>query len=145
MTGLVASTTWGLIGLVWVWNERAGGFGTEINAVSVVNLVMCCGLAVEFSIHIMTSFLKATGTRKERAKKALIEMGSTVITGIMTTKLIGVIVLGLAPSKVFSLYYFRMYLCIIGLGFINGLAIQPILLSYIGPPTVTFGNKKVVR
>lgn len=132
---IVAGTAWGLIGLIYIWNQLQSGFETEINAISVVNMVMCCGLAVEFSVHYMTSFLKQTGTRKERARKAMVDMGSVVITGIVFTKLIGVTVLGFAPSKVFSLYYFRMYLCIIILGFFNGLALQPILLSYIGPPT----------
>ena len=111
----------------------AGGYGVEINAISVVNLVMCCGLAVEFCVHIMTSYLKQTGSNEERARKALIDMGSTVMTGIVSTKLIGVTVLGFAPSEVFRLYYFRMYMGIIVLGFFHGLALQPILLSYIGP------------
>lgn len=135
VTFLVAGTSWGLIGFLYVWNELAGGYKTEINAVSVVNLVMCCGLAVEFSIHIMTAFLKFHGTREERAKKALIDMGSIVMTGIASTKLIGVIVLGFAPSLVFNLYYFRMYFCMFLLGFFHGLALQPVLLMYIGPPT----------
>lgn len=58
VTMLVAGTTWALIGLCYVWNKLGGHYETEVNAVSVVNLVMCVGLAVEFSIHIMTSFLK---------------------------------------------------------------------------------------
>lgn len=94
---------------------------------------MCCGLAVEFCVHIMTSYLKQVGTYEERARKALIDMGSTVMTGIASTKLIGVTVLGLAPSEIFRIYYFRMYMGIIVLGFFHGLALQPILLSYIGP------------
>ena len=134
VTLMVAATSWGLIGFCYVWNEISSGYGTEINAVSVVNLVMCCGLAVEFSVHIMTSFLKAKGKRTARAKKAVIEMGSTVFTGIAFTKFIGVVVLGFAPSEVFTLYYFRMYFCIILLGVFHGLAFQPVLLSYIGPP-----------
>ena len=133
VTLMVACTTWGLIGFCFIWNETAGGIGTEINAVSVVNLVMCSGLAVEFCVHIMTSYLKQVGTREARAKSALIDMGSTVMTGIVSTKLIGVTVLSFAPSEVFRLYYFRMYMGIIVLGFFHGLALQPIILSYVGP------------
>jgi Niemann-Pick C1 protein len=62
-------------------------------------------------------------------------MGSTVFTGIVSTKIIGVTVLGLAPSEVFNIYYFRMFFCIIILGFFIGLAFQPIILSWIGPPS----------
>lgn len=133
VTLMVGCTTWGLIGFCYVWNKISGGYGVEINAISVVNLVMCCGLAVEFCVHIMTSYLKQTGTNEERSRKALIDMGSTVMTGIVSTKLIGVTVLGFAPSEVFRLYYFRMYMGIIVLGFFHGLALQPIILSYIGP------------
>ena len=43
--------------------------------------------------------------------------------------------LGLAPSMIFNLYYFRMYFCIFFLGVFHGLAFQPFILSYIGPPT----------
>ncbi|CAG9311616.1 unnamed protein product [Blepharisma stoltei] len=145
VTLMVAGTSWGLIGFLYIWNELAGGYKTEINAVSVVNLVMCCGLAVEFSIHIMTSFLKFTGTRKERARKALVDMGSVVMTGIASTKLIGVIVLGLAPSLVFNLYYFRMYFGMFCLGFFHGLAFQPVLLMYIGPPSTSTEEPKKIN
>jgi Niemann-Pick C1 protein len=131
----VGSITWGMIGLCYLWNEIEGGFKVEINAVSVVNLVLACGLGVEFCIHVTTCFLKKTGTRDERAKAAMCEMGSTVFTGIVSTKIIGVTVLGLAPSEVFNIYYFRMFFCIIILGFFIGLAFQPIILSWIGPPS----------
>jgi Niemann-Pick C1 protein len=133
VTLMVGCTTWGLIGFCYVWNLTDPGYGVEINAISVVNLVMCCGLAVEFCVHIMTSYIKQSGTNEERARKALVDMGSTVMTGIVSTKLIGVTVLGLAPSEVFTIYYFRMYMGIIVLGFFHGLALQPILLSYFGP------------
>ena len=46
---------------------------------------------------------------------------------------LGVIVLGFAPSNIFRLYYFRMYLLIILLGVFNGLMLLPTMLSFIGP------------
>ena len=48
-------------------------------------------------------------------------MGSSVIVGIASTKLLGILVLAFAPSTLFKLYYFRMYLFIIILGVFNGL------------------------
>ena len=53
--------------------------------------------------------LAVSGSRAERAKAALVEMGSCVITGITFTKFVGVVVLAWAPSTLFRLYYFRMY------------------------------------
>ena len=60
-------------------------------------------------------------------------MGSSVLVGIATTKFIGVIVLTFAPSTLFRLYYFRMYLMIIIFGAFNGLMFLPTILSLIGP------------
>jgi Niemann-Pick C1 protein len=60
-------------------------------------------------------------------------MGSSVLVGISTTKFIGVIVLAFAPSTLFKLYYFRMYLFIIIFGTFNGLMFLPTILSMIGP------------
>lgn len=60
-------------------------------------------------------------------------MGSSVLVGIATTKFIGVVVLAFAPSTLFRLYYFRMYLFIIILGAFNGLMFLPSLLALMGP------------
>jgi Niemann-Pick C1 protein len=99
----------------------------------VVNLVTSLGFGVEFCNHIAMNFMKQQGTREERAKRALGEMGSSVLVGITFTKFIGVIVLAFASSTLFKLYYFRMYLFIIILGAFNGLMLLPVLLSLIGP------------
>jgi Niemann-Pick C1 protein len=60
-------------------------------------------------------------------------MGSSVLVGIASTKFIGVIVLAFAPSTLFKLYYFRMYLFIIVLGVFNGLMFLPLILRWAGP------------
>jgi len=60
-------------------------------------------------------------------------MGSSVVVGIASTKFLGVCVLAFAPSTLFRLYYFRMYLFIILLGVFNGLFFLPVLLSICGP------------
>ena len=67
--------------------------------------------------------------------KALGEMGTEVIVGIGSTKLIGIFCLAFAPSRLFQLYYFRVYLFMLILGTFNGIFFFPVLLSWIGPPT----------
>jgi len=62
-------------------------------------------------------------------------MGSNVLVGITTTKFLGVSVLAFAPSTLFRLYYFRMYMSMVVLGSFHGLCFLPILLSLIGPQT----------
>ena len=122
-----------LMGVMWLLNIVLGGYPVEQNAVFVVNLVTSLGFGVEFCNHIGMNFMRQRGTREERAKKALAEMGSSVLVGIATTKFIGVLVLAFAPSTLFKLYYFRMYLFIIVFGAFNGLMFLPTVLSIIGP------------
>jgi len=101
--------------------------------VFVVNLVTSLGFGVEFCNHIGMNFMRQSGTRNERAMKALNEMGASVLVGIASTKFIGVIILAFAPSTLFKLYYFRMYLFIIVFGVFNGLMFLPTILSLFGP------------
>jgi hypothetical protein len=139
---MVACTTIDIVGFVWALNPRDEDnplapkeeYGVDINAVSVVNVVMASGLAVEFCVHVASAFALAHGTHLERARKALVEMGSSVVTGITLTKLVGVLVLAWAPSMLFRLYYFRMYLGIIVFGVFHGLIVLPVILSICGPP-----------
>ena len=126
-----------LMGIMWMFNVVIGGYPAEMNAVFVVNLVTSLGFGVEFCNHIGMNFMRQRGTRTERAIKAMKEMGSSVIVGIASTKFLGVLVLAFAPSTLFKLYYFRMYLSIILLGVFNGLFFLPVILSLVGPSTVS--------
>jgi Niemann-Pick C1 protein len=131
-----------------------GPYGVSINAVSVVNGITALGMGVEFLVHVASAYFglveeeegkgsgtglgegaaafcsrQARQTRLRRARTALVRMGSPVVTGITLTKLVGVLVLSTAPSQLFRLYYFRMYLGIIVLGAFHGLALLPALLA----------------
>ncbi|XP_076922652.1 uncharacterized protein LOC143584500 isoform X2 [Bidens hawaiensis] len=107
----------------------------QLNAVSVVNLVMSVGISVEFCVHITHAFLVSSGDRDQRTKEALSTMGASVFSGITLTKLVGVIVLCFSRTEVFVVYYFQMYLALVLLGFLHGLIFLPVLLSMVGPPS----------
>ncbi|CAI9753358.1 unnamed protein product [Fraxinus pennsylvanica] len=107
----------------------------QLNAVSVVNLIMSVGIAVEFCVHITHAFLVSSGDRNQRMKEALTTMGASVFSGITLTKLVGVLVLCFSKTEVFVVYYFKMYLSLVLLGFLHGLVFLPVLLSMFGPPS----------
>ncbi|KAI4389641.1 hypothetical protein MLD38_001846 [Melastoma candidum] len=114
----------------------------QLNAISVVNLIMSVGIAVEFCVHISHAFLVSSGDKDQRMKEALSTMGASVFSGITLTKLVGVIVLFFAKSKVFVVYYFKMYLALVILGFLHGLVFLPVILSLFGPPSRSTGTAK---
>lgn len=118
------------IGAFMVW------FGISLNAVSLVNLVICVGLAIEFCVHIARAFSVLPegikNDRDSRVKYAMSTVGGSVFRGITMTKLIGVCVIAFVQSKIFEIFYFRMWFSLIAIASIHALIFLPVLLSMAG-------------
>lgn len=118
-------------------------FGVSLNAVSLVNLIICVGIGVEFCAHIARAFMFPSRAVMERAKikfrgrdarawTALVNVGGSVFSGITLTKLLGVCVLAFTRSKIFEIYYFRIWLALVVVAATHALIFLPVALSLVG-------------
>lgn len=95
-----------VLGVMYFWS-------IDLNALSLVNLLLAVGISVEFCAHIAYRFLRTQEpsrsytkvisngeARIERAKSALIDIGSAVFSGAFCTFL-GVITLAGARYPLF--------------------------------------------
>ena len=71
-----------------------------LRSVSVVNMIMATGLAVDYSVYFAQKFMATSGdSRAERVQKAMSHTGYAVFLGGFTA-LVGTIPLAFAKSKV---------------------------------------------
>ena len=124
--GTVALSLVDLCGFMAAWN-------ITIDVVSACNIIIAIGLCVDYSVHICHAFLTVSGTRKERAKVAIIDMGVAVLNGGFSTLLAFILLAG-SDSHVFSVF-FRIFLMVVIFGLFHGLILLPVVLSLIGPST----------
>lgn len=113
----------------------------SLNAVSLVNLVICVGIAVEFCAHIARAFMYPSRVMLEKTKMrgrnarawvSLVNVGGSVFSGITITKALGVAVLAFTRSKIFEIYYFRVWLALVVLAASHALVWLPVALSFLG-------------
>lgn len=128
-----------LFGLLSFWD-------ITLNSVTVVNIVIAIGLAIEYTAHIAHAYLTIDPPEKNdetgepltnhekrvfKARGALGMMGTSVFHGAFSTFL-AIVALGPSKSYVFK-NFFRMWFGIIIFGVANGFILLPVLLSLFGP------------
>ncbi|CAH1772334.1 unnamed protein product, partial [Owenia fusiformis] len=66
-----------MFGMMFLWN-------IYLNAISLINLVTCVGISVEFCSHLVRAFaISVHETRVLRAKHALAHMGGSVLSALI--------------------------------------------------------------
>lgn len=108
--------------------------GAQLNAISLVNLGIVIGMASEFT-YLARSFLLFDGTRTERVHKALQWTFEPLLHGL-GTQIVATFPLLFLKFHAFRIYYFAMFTLMGVLGFLNGFVLLPIILSWIGPPSL---------
>ena len=103
-----------------------------INTISVVNLVMAVGLAVDYALHVVHAFLCARGaSRRARVRGTMLGVAAAVLLAALTT-ILGVVILA-ASSSVIMRTFFQLLFGTLVAGGIVGLAGVPVVLSLVGP------------
>lgn len=122
-----------ILGAMYFW-------GLVIDNVSVINLTLAVGLAVDYSAHVGHCFmLKPGNNRSERVIETLTDIGAAVLQGAISTFL-AVVVLSGSGSYVFRVLFKQFFLtCVFGVG--NGMIFLPVLLSWVGPRAYSNAGK----
>ena len=116
----------GLIGCMQAW-------GLTLSSITMIELIMSIGFCIDFSAHIVHSFLanSGQGSRNQRALKAIMHVGVPILNSAVSTVL-GVLMLAFCKSFIF-LTFCKSMLIIMSLGVLNSLIFLPVMLSVVGP------------
>ncbi|XP_064104721.1 NPC intracellular cholesterol transporter 1-like [Macrobrachium nipponense] len=107
-------------------------WGLTVDIITCINLVLCIGLCVDYSVHIALHFLRVTeGCRDARVRQTVREIGSPVINGACSTFL-AIAFLAFSSSHVFITFY-KIFFGVFIFGVYHGLVFLPVVLSLIGP------------
>lgn len=107
-------------------------WGLTVDIVTTIQLIIAIGLTVDYSAHIAHAFMSSRkGSRVERVKEAVVNIGPAVFHGGFSTFLAFVALAG-SKSYVF-LSFFKLLFLVVIFGLFHGLVFLPVLLSLVGP------------
>lgn len=122
-----------LVALIWYW-------GLELNFITMVNLILALGLAVDYSAHIAHGYNQSKADsscttdhqrRVSKVRKAFAVIGTSVFHGAFSTFL-AIVTISASSSYVFRAF-FRQWFGIIVFGMLHAFFLLPVLLSIMGP------------
>ncbi|MPC31550.1 Patched domain-containing protein 3 [Portunus trituberculatus] len=124
VVGSVVATLVQVAGVMRAWD-------LSVNTVTAIALVLAAGLSVDYAAHIAHAFMAASGTQRERARAALVNMGPPVLHAGVSTLLAFA---ALAPCTTYLFTaYFRILTSVAALSLLQALLVLPVLLALLGP------------
>ncbi|XP_062408321.1 patched domain-containing protein 3-like [Sardina pilchardus] len=124
VTFAIASVIMGVIGFMTYC-------GVSLDSISMINLIICIGFAVDYSAHISYAFVSSPKTNaNEKVVEALSSLGYPILQGALST-LAGIVVLSVSRSYIFRTFFVIMSLVIL-FGLLHGVAFIPVFLSFLG-------------
>ena len=105
--------------------------GLILNCFTAVTLIVAVGISVEFTAHFLHHYLLHAGGRVERTRETLALVLPPVLDGSITN-LLGILPIAAAKYPYIVMYYFFVYLIIVGVGIFFGLVVLPALLASVG-------------
>ncbi|MCL4126333.1 UNVERIFIED_CONTAM: hypothetical protein GTU68_036086, partial [Idotea baltica] len=121
----IVSIELGVIGIMALWNVK-------LNAISMVNLIMCVGFSVDFSAHFSYAYVRANGVdSKDWTREALNSVGHPIILAGLST-IVGILPICFTDSDIFIIF-FKIVLLVIILGVLHSLIYLPLFMRLFGP------------
>ena len=114
-------------------------YGDQVNYISAFFIVIAVGLSTDAPAHVCRAFLESQyGSRHDRVVDALTKLGPSVFRGGIST-ILGIAITGACITYVFA-SFFKYLMTILCLALWNGVALMPVLLSLVGPPSLESGD-----
>ncbi|KAL3982688.1 Patched family protein [Acanthocheilonema viteae] len=117
----IISINTGIFGYMTFW-------GVNLDAVSMISIIMSIGFAVDLSSHITYAFVTATGSSKERVIHALGSLGWPIFQGAAST-ITGVTVLYTVNAYIILTFFKTIWLTMV-IGLLHGLLFIPVTLCF---------------
>ncbi|MFH4973871.1 hypothetical protein AB6A40_000580 [Gnathostoma spinigerum] len=127
----IISINVGVFGYMTLW-------GVNLDAVSMISIIMSIGFAVDLSAHITYSFVTATGTSKQRVLSALKSLGWPIFQGATST-IAGISVLSTVNAYIILTFFKTVWLTMC-IGMTHGLLFLPVALSCLPLELFTSNN-----
>lgn len=122
VTFSIASVILGVTGFMALWD-------VNLDAISMIILVVCIGFSVDFSAHISYAFVSSKrGSGNDKAVEALYHLGYPIVQGAVST-ILGVVVLSASKNYIFRTFFKIMFL-VIFFGLFHGIMFIPVFLTF---------------